>query len=430
MPLIQFRRGSTAEWTAANPTLADGEPGYALPDGPLKIGNGITPWADLPESASDSATRTGAFQFDHAGALSPLGAATFTARQGFALPFDGLEFRVHYRNRNFLGEVDAVGTIDAFKAYVGEAVMGPDGPTGAFVAPPVQILAPTTLVDGVEKVTPWITPATFALTKNKRYLLSTGFTMPSAETPIALGGGGHFVSYDGDRAAQQAANAVFTPNQSFFDTWIEYRFVDDNAPTILVVSNSLSGPGNVVAATNRGDLDAWQHQWAFANGGVAASIAVGGSWAANYPASSAKWTHYDTAATPMVYDAIVLMGLLSSDVAGGAGDAAAIEVAKGSYGVVVNKARSLYPNARIIGTTSPPRQASSGDQETARLSVNAWLSSSPYQIEQCYDIDMFLRNGGTPQRLKPEYDSGDGDHWTPRAHGAVASGVPVRSRTR
>lgn len=50
MAQIQLRRGTVAAWAAANPILADGEPGFALPDGPLKVGNGIDPWLSLPVS--------------------------------------------------------------------------------------------------------------------------------------------------------------------------------------------------------------------------------------------------------------------------------------------------------------------------------------------------------------------------------------------
>ena len=37
---IRLRRGTTAQWTAANPTLQAGEPGVDLTTGTLKIGNG------------------------------------------------------------------------------------------------------------------------------------------------------------------------------------------------------------------------------------------------------------------------------------------------------------------------------------------------------------------------------------------------------
>jgi hypothetical protein len=206
--------------------------------------------------------------------------------------------------------------------------------------------------------------------------------------------------------------------------------VDPLAPCILVVSNSISGPGNVVGGANRGDVDAWHHQWEMTNSGVAGSIAVGGSWAANYPANSPKWQAYSTLEAPLSVDAVVLMALMSSDVAGGDGSAGAVDAAKTAFGVVVNRARELWPSARIIVTTCPPRQASSGAQETARLAVNTWLTSSPFGADQCVDLDMTLRNGATPQRLKPEFDSGDGDHWSPRAHAWASSVIPVRSRTR
>ena len=47
---IQFRSGTLAEWTAANPVLALGEPGYETDTGLLRIGDGssnflsLTPW--------------------------------------------------------------------------------------------------------------------------------------------------------------------------------------------------------------------------------------------------------------------------------------------------------------------------------------------------------------------------------------------------
>lgn len=42
--VIQFRRGDAAEWTAANPILAEGEVGVELDTGLFKIGDGVTSW--------------------------------------------------------------------------------------------------------------------------------------------------------------------------------------------------------------------------------------------------------------------------------------------------------------------------------------------------------------------------------------------------
>ena len=44
---IQIRRGTAANWTSANPTLAEGELGYETDTGKLKAGDGSTAWTGL-----------------------------------------------------------------------------------------------------------------------------------------------------------------------------------------------------------------------------------------------------------------------------------------------------------------------------------------------------------------------------------------------
>lgn len=45
---IRIRRGTAANASTNNPVLAEGEPGYEIDTGVLKIGDGVTPWAGLP----------------------------------------------------------------------------------------------------------------------------------------------------------------------------------------------------------------------------------------------------------------------------------------------------------------------------------------------------------------------------------------------
>ena len=45
--LIQFRRGTAAQWASANPTLAEGEMGVVTDTGRYKIGDGATAWNAL-----------------------------------------------------------------------------------------------------------------------------------------------------------------------------------------------------------------------------------------------------------------------------------------------------------------------------------------------------------------------------------------------
>lgn len=47
---IQLRRGTAAQWTAANPILAAGEVGIVTDEDTLKVGDGTTPWNSLAYS--------------------------------------------------------------------------------------------------------------------------------------------------------------------------------------------------------------------------------------------------------------------------------------------------------------------------------------------------------------------------------------------
>jgi len=55
---IKTRRGTAAEWSAANPTLAAGEPGYETDTGILKIGDGVTAYNTLPARVPTSQKTT------------------------------------------------------------------------------------------------------------------------------------------------------------------------------------------------------------------------------------------------------------------------------------------------------------------------------------------------------------------------------------
>lgn len=46
--IYQFKRGTAARWAELNPVLKQGEPGFAYDTHELKIGDGFTPWNELP----------------------------------------------------------------------------------------------------------------------------------------------------------------------------------------------------------------------------------------------------------------------------------------------------------------------------------------------------------------------------------------------
>lgn len=45
---FKLKRGTAARWAEVNPILALGEPGFVYDTNRLKIGDGVTPWNDLP----------------------------------------------------------------------------------------------------------------------------------------------------------------------------------------------------------------------------------------------------------------------------------------------------------------------------------------------------------------------------------------------
>lgn len=67
---LRLLRGTAAQWTAANPTLASGEIGYDTTNNIVKIGNGSDPWNTLPGiggggGATDHGNLSGLSDDDH-----------------------------------------------------------------------------------------------------------------------------------------------------------------------------------------------------------------------------------------------------------------------------------------------------------------------------------------------------------------------------
>lgn len=54
---IRLRRATAAQWEETNPTIGSGEPCYETDTGHVKVGDGTTPWAQLPYVAGRLASR-------------------------------------------------------------------------------------------------------------------------------------------------------------------------------------------------------------------------------------------------------------------------------------------------------------------------------------------------------------------------------------
>jgi hypothetical protein len=87
---IQVRRGTAAQWTSANPTLASGEWGFESDTGKVKIGNGSTAWNSLGYTGAGSVTSITAGTGLSGGTITATGTiaidstvATLTGSQAF-----------------------------------------------------------------------------------------------------------------------------------------------------------------------------------------------------------------------------------------------------------------------------------------------------------------------------------------------------------
>lgn len=79
LTLIKFRRGTAAAWTAANPTLALGEPGFENDTNFLKIGDGATAYNSLAYFTGGGLSSTLADTKIYVGNASNVGTAVFVS---------------------------------------------------------------------------------------------------------------------------------------------------------------------------------------------------------------------------------------------------------------------------------------------------------------------------------------------------------------
>ena len=113
---IKFKRGQSSSWTTMNLTLAPGEPGFELDTGRLKIGDGITPWNDLPYLGEDGNGVVSLSSFED---FPPLGdpKVIYKAEQEKQI----YQWNAVSRQYERLGESGGTGSLDINIIYGGNA---------------------------------------------------------------------------------------------------------------------------------------------------------------------------------------------------------------------------------------------------------------------------------------------------------------------
>ena len=148
---LQFRRGTYAEWAAANPILASGEPGYDITNKILKVGDGATQFASLSGitgggggGGGGSTTFTGLLD-SPSNFTSSAGLVVKVNSAASSLEFGGIDIvtdtspqlggnlDLNSKNITGTGDIDLQGTIDSNGAIQGSSIKRIGGTSSQFL---------------------------------------------------------------------------------------------------------------------------------------------------------------------------------------------------------------------------------------------------------------------------------------------------------
>lgn len=414
------RRGTAAAWTTANTVLSAGEVGFETDTLREKRGDGSTAWVDLAYSQSTPGVRTGVYTFEQTKQnASSWANQGFTNRHLFELPVAATQMRVHIRNRDQLADSVLSGALTGVSVYLGSPAVDANGsPTGNFTATPTQVQASTTLASGGELITPWVALTDVA---HETLMLSVGW-VTSASGALAFSGGLCWQTLTNTDAGVVSPSGIARQNNAaFLQVWIEYTYVDDAAPRVIVAGNSLSNASNGGVGDNYGTLSSWPVLWGKANAGVAANLSMSGGWAGHFGPGNARWDVLDSCAVAYDPDVVVYFATASSDTID-----SAVSAAQANMIAAIQTGMTKFPNARHVITNIPPRIGfTAGAVETKRTQMNDWLHMLPVGTESCMDVDSLVTDWAVPGRLRSAYNADD-THFNPRGHARVAENLPVR----
>jgi lysophospholipase L1-like esterase len=97
-------------------------------------------------------------------------------------------------------------------------------------------------------------------------------------------------------------------------------------------------------------------------------------------------------------------------------------------------ARARERGIKVIGATIMPYGGSGyyhpdAANEADRRAVNAWIRT-PGHVDAVVDLDALMRDPAQPNRLRTEFDSGDGLHPSPAGYRFMGEAVPLRLFTK
>lgn len=341
----------------------------------------------------------------------PIGApALVDQRLPFIPSVTASRYRIVVRNLDYRSDKVVSNPVRVQSVYIGRDADG----KGSFAAGTVARLSNGgALVDGKALVTDWYDAGTLPLSAGSAYLLGVSFSSPLG-TQVGVSPAVAWVKTGTPNGAMTdpANKGEFVRSGAYLDISIEYSFEDPAhaVPVVAVFGHSLnSGANGNPKVPHQGETSAWHQVWARKNGGAASSLAVPGAWSSNFLPDSPKWQ----LAKDVDADYVVLWASSSDLVAGTSVDDVGVV-----WVSIIDKARAVWPNAKIIAFTEPPRGAS-GSGEAARNTWNDFLRAGPSQAACVVDVDAAVKDPANPHVIAPQYN-GDDSHFSPAGHEEIA----------
>jgi len=127
---ILLRRDTAANWSANNPVLASGEPGYETDSSKLKIGDGSTQWLSLPYYVGGIGPTGPSGAQGPAGPIGPTGEGG-----GITGPVAGTGPNTFYGDQTVIGSVSVTGGVFLNPQEFNGDVTIPEGSNGFLVGP-------------------------------------------------------------------------------------------------------------------------------------------------------------------------------------------------------------------------------------------------------------------------------------------------------
>lgn len=220
---IKIRRGTAADWSAANPTLQAGELGFATDARVLKVGNGTQNWNSLPGVSIDAVMQKATYDTNNDGVVD-----NASALDGMSL--SGVLNRANHTGSQAISTVIGLQTALDEKiplaqkgAANGVATLGSDGKVPASQLPTLRLVEVYTVADETAMLalsdaqpgdmairTDFLPDKMFVLTELPASTLNNWRDITAQVTVVSVNGQTGVVVLDTDDVSEGSINRYFT----------------------------------------------------------------------------------------------------------------------------------------------------------------------------------------------------------------------------